>query len=280
MNSIHGIDLSEHNGNNTDEIIANTGFVMIRTGYGSKNRTKQEDKQVYNNVKKCIKYGKPFGYYHYSYATTKKLAEDEADFCLSIVDKVSNQGNRPLYPIAYDIEDKKLDKLTIAQRTDLCIAFCDKIEKAGYYAVIYASRNYFRQKLDLKRLERFDKWVADWTKTTDETLQKSVPCGMRQYTVDRSKNIDKNIAFKDYPTIIKKMYDSRGQKTNTPKELKVGSVVRVLKPIIYGTKKKFIQYYDCYEVLQIGKIFKNRIVIGRGKTVTAAIDRKNLEVTR
>lgn len=280
MNSIHGIDLSEHNGNNTDEIIANTGFVMIRTGYGSKNRTKQEDKQVYTNVKKCIKYGKPFGYYHYSYATTKKLAEDEADFCLSIVDKVSNQGNRPLYPIAYDIEDKKLDKLTIAQRTDLCIAFCDKIEKAGYYAVIYASRNYFRQKLDLKRLERFDKWVADWTKTTDETLQKSVPCGMRQYTVDRSKNIDKNIAFKDYPTIIKKMYDSRGQKTNTPKELKVGSVVRVLKPIIYGTKKKFIQYYDCYEVLQIGKIFKNRIVIGRGKTVTAAIDRKNLEVIR
>jgi GH25 family lysozyme M1 (1,4-beta-N-acetylmuramidase) len=280
MNSIHGIDLSEHNGNNTDEIIANTGFVMIRTGYGSKNRTKQEDKQVYNNVKKCIKYGKPFGYYHYSYATTKKLAEDEADFCLSIVDKVSNQGNRPLYPIAYDIEDKKLDKLTIAQRTDLCIAFCDKIEKAGYYAVIYASRNYFRQKLDLKRLERFDKWVADWTKTTDETLQKSVPCGMRQYTVDRSKNIDKNIAFKDYPTIIKKMYDSRGQKTNTPKELKVGSVVRVLKPIIYGTKKKFIQYYDCYEVLQIAKIFKNRIVIGRGKTVTAAIDRKNLEVIR
>jgi GH25 family lysozyme M1 (1,4-beta-N-acetylmuramidase) len=280
MNSIHGIDLSDHNGNNTDEIIANTGFVMIRTGYGSKNRTKQEDKQVYNNVKKCIKYGKPFGYYHYSYATTKKLAEDEADFCLSIVDKVSNQGNRPLYPIAYDIEDKKLDKLTIAQRTDLCIAFCDKIEKAGYYAVIYASRNYFRQKLDLKRLERFDKWVADWTKTTDETLQKSVPCGMRQYTVDRSKNIDKNIAFKDYPTIIKKMYDSRGQKTNTPKELKVGSVVRVLKPIIYGTKKKFIQYYDCYEVLQIGKIFKNRIVIGSGKTVTAAIDRKNLEVIR
>lgn len=280
MNSIHGIDLSEHNGNNTDEIIANTGFVMIRTGYGSKNRTKQEDKQVYNNVKKCIKYGKPFGYYHYSYATTKKLAEDEADFCLSIVDKVSNQGNRPLYPIAYDIEDKKLDKLTIAQRTDLCIAFCDKIEKAGYYAVIYASRNYFRQKLDLKRLERFDKWVADWTKIIDETLQKSVPCGMRQYTVDRSKNIDKNIAFKDYPTIIKKMYDSRGQKTNTPKELKVGSVVRVLKPIIYGTKKKFIQYYDCYEVLQIGKIFKNRIVIGRGKTVTAAIDRKNLEVIR
>lgn len=280
MNSIHGIDLSEHNGNNTDEIIANTGFVMIRTGYGSKNRTKQEDKQVYNNVKKCIKYGKPFGYYHYSYATTKKLAEDEADFCLSIVDKVSNQGNRPLYPIAYDIEDKKLDKLTIAQRTDLCIAFCDKIEKAGYYAVIYASRNYFRQKLDLKRLERFDKWVADWTKTTNETLQKSVPCGMRQYTVDRSKNIDKNITFKDYPTIIKKMYDSRGQKTNTPKELKVGSVVRVLKPIIYGTKKKFIQYYDCYEVLQIGKIFKNRIVIGRGKTVTAAIDRKNLEVIR
>lgn len=280
MNSIHGIDLSEHNGNNTDEIIANTGFVMIRTGYGSKNRTKQEDKQVYNNVKKCIKYGKPFGYYHYSYATTKKLAEDEADFCLSIVDKVSNQGNRPLYPIAYDIEDKKLDKLTIAQRTDLCIAFCDKIEKAGYYAVIYASHKYFRQKLDLKRLERFDKWVADWTKTTNETLQKSVPCGMRQYTVDRSKNIDKNITFKDYPTIIKKMYDSRGQKTNTPKEFKVGSVVRVLKPIIYGTKKKFIQYYDCYEVLQIGKIFKNRIVIGRGKTVTAAIDRKNLEVIR
>lgn len=280
MINLQGIDLSEHNGDKVDDFIINSGFVMIRTGYGSKNRTKQEDKEVYNNVRKCIKYGKPFGFYHYSYATTEKLAEDEADFCLSIVDKVSNQGHRPLYPVAFDIEDKKLDKLTIAERTDICIAFCNKIEKAGYYAVIYASREYFRQKLDLKRLERFDKWVADWTKTTNETLKKSVPCGMRQYAVDRTNNLDKNIAFKDYPVIIKKMYDSRGEKTQTTKTLKVGSVVRVLKPIIYGTNKKFIQYYDCYEVLQIGKIFKNRIVIGRGKTITAAVDRKNLEVIR
>ena len=268
-----GIDLSEHNGDFKSSRLDDFEFVMIRTGYGSINKEKQEDKQVYNNAKKCIKAKIPFGFYHYTYALDTKMAEAEADFCLSIVDKISNQGHRPMYPIAFDIEDKKLDKLTIAQRTDICIAFCDKIEKAGYYAVIYASTSYFKSKLDLQRLTRFDKWLADWTKKKDEDLQKIIPHGIRQFKVDRNENLDYNYAYKDYPDIIGKMYGIK-------KELKVGSVVKVLKPIIYGTNKKFKQYYEYYEVLSIGKIRKNRIVIGRAGITTSAIDKKYLEVIK
>ena len=49
-----GIDLSEHNGDFKSSKLNDVEFVMIRTGYGSKNKDKQEDKQVYNNVKKCL----------------------------------------------------------------------------------------------------------------------------------------------------------------------------------------------------------------------------------
>lgn len=46
-----GIDLSEHNGDFKSSRLDDFEFVMIRTGYGSINKDKQEDKQVYNNVK-------------------------------------------------------------------------------------------------------------------------------------------------------------------------------------------------------------------------------------
>lgn len=49
-----GIDLSEHNGDFKSSRLEDFEFVMIRTGYGSINKDKQEDKQVYNNAKKCI----------------------------------------------------------------------------------------------------------------------------------------------------------------------------------------------------------------------------------
>lgn len=274
MTRYKGVDVSEHNGSILDKVIKDYDFVIIRTGWGSKNRKKQEDKEVYNNVKRCVKANKPFGFYHYSYATTVEEAKAEADFCVSIVDKVSNQGHRPLYPIVFDIEDKKQQALTVNQCTELCISFCEEVEKAGYYASIYSNYSFFRKNLDLEKLKKYDKWVADWTTRSNNEILKHLNFGIRQATVNRELNLDIDYAYKDYPKIINSLYHKDDE------SIKVGDKVKVIKPIIYGTNKKFKQYYENYEVMQIGKTDKNRIVIGRSGVITSAIDRKYLEVIK
>lgn len=58
-------------------------------------------------------------------------------------------------------------------------------------------------------------------------------------------------------------------------DIKVGDVVKVLDPVIYGTNKRFTLLTDKYYVLQISG---NRVVISsNNKDVTAAIDKKYLQ---
>lgn len=63
-------------------------------------------------------------------------------------------------------------------------------------------------------------------------------------------------------------------KAQQEKKLEVGATVTVLKNITY-TGQQFRVYYDKYDVLQIEG---DRVVIGIGKTVTCAIDKKNISV--
>lgn len=58
------------------------------------------------------------------------------------------------------------------------------------------------------------------------------------------------------------------------KQIKVGSKVKIKNAVTYDNKR-FIAYYDVYDVIQVTG---DRIVIGIGKTVTAAIHKDNLIV--
>jgi hypothetical protein len=58
-------------------------------------------------------------------------------------------------------------------------------------------------------------------------------------------------------------------------EIVKGSLVKVLNPIVYGTNRRFTVYASKYYVLEVSG---NRVVISAdNKTVTAAIDKKNLQ---
>ena len=56
-------------------------------------------------------------------------------------------------------------------------------------------------------------------------------------------------------------------------QLKVGDKVKVLKAVTY-TGKKFVRWYSKYDVIEVRG---DRIVIGIGRTVTAAVKRENLQ---
>ena len=87
---------------------------------------------------------------------------------------------------------------------DIAVVFCNMLEEAGYYPMIYANLDYYENKLNSERLDKFDKWLAQWTDRP--TYDK--PFGIWQYTskgemVGISGNVDLNISYKDYPLIIK-----------------------------------------------------------------------------
>ena len=192
-----GIDISHHQGDiNFESLKGNIDFAMVRTSYGNF----YIDKKYKRNIEGLEKINVPYGLYHFSYATTKEEAIGEAKGFLNII-----KNYKPLYPVVIDIEsssrteDVKKDTLV-----DIADTFCKMIEEKGYYVMIYSNLNYFETKLNSPALNKFDKWVAQWK---DKFTYKG-NAGMWQYSSKGkmpgiSGNVDLDISFRDYPSIIK-----------------------------------------------------------------------------
>ena len=192
-----GIDISHHQGDiDFDKLKGSIDFAMVRTSYGDFHI----DKKYKQNINGLEKINVPYGLYHFSYATTIKEANEEANGFLNII-----KNYKPLYPVVIDIESSsRTEDLKKDTLVDIANTFCKKVESAGYYVMIYANLNYFETKLNSSVLNKYDKWLAEWRDkpTFDE------PFGMWQYTSKGSKpgingNVDLDIAYKNYPKIIK-----------------------------------------------------------------------------
>ncbi|MBQ8787760.1 MAG: glycoside hydrolase family 25 protein [Oscillospiraceae bacterium] len=197
-----GIDVSHHNGIiDWDKVKADgIEFAILRCGYGRKS-IKQIDRQFERNYSECKRIGMPVGVYHYSYAKTAEDARLEADFMLELI-----SGKQFEYPVIFDIEDKGQEAIGKKILTDITVAFCEKIEKAGYYVSIYSNPDWFVNKLELERLKDYDKWLAHWVKTPKWGSEFG---GLWQYSDSGKVNgietaVDMNISYRDYPSIIKR----------------------------------------------------------------------------
>lgn len=205
----HGIDVSKWQGtidwNTTKKFI---DFAMIRAGYGRE--ITQMDKCFLYNVKHAQANGVPIGAYWYSYAKSAEEAIKEANACLTTI-----KGFKFEYPIVFDIEDSSQLSLSKRLKTDICKAFCNTIEKAGYYAMIYTNCNWLKNHLYADELlAKYDLWLAHWN-----AKEPAYSCGIWQ-TTDKgiidgiSGYVDLNTAFKDYPSIMKaKGLNGFGKKT-------------------------------------------------------------------
>lgn len=185
-------------------------FVMLRAGYGKSMTQKDVSFDSHYGWAKVA--GLHVGAYHYTYAKTVAEAEQEANCFLAWI-----SDKRLDYPVAFDIEDKSLKKLTTKQRTDIALAFMRKVEAAGYYTMLYCSANWAKKYLDMDRLKHFDVWLACYT--SEEKRKKLYPrdvLGIWQYTSSLKlrgvypkdggipAKLDANIAYKDYAAIIKR----------------------------------------------------------------------------
>lgn len=95
-------------------------------------------------------------------------------------------------------------KANAANNTAIVAAALKTIEAAGYYGQIYCSRDFYLNYLERAKLAAYDVWEAAYT--SKDTA--AVVNGIWQYTSKGSVpgitgNVDLNVAYKDYPAIIK-----------------------------------------------------------------------------
>ena len=187
-------------------------FVMLRAGYGM--YLHQKDVAFESHYAAAKAAGLYVGAYHYTYATTTAEAEKEADCFLTWI-----KGKRLNYPAALDVEDKSLKKLTTRQRTDVALAFMQKVEAAGYYTMLYCNADWAKNYLDMDRLKHFDVWLACytseerrkklytreilgiWQHTSSLKLRGVYPMGTLGNILPGK--LDADVAYKDYAKIIK-----------------------------------------------------------------------------
>lgn len=199
---LRGIDVSKWQGNINWKKVSVSGidFVMIRSSFGSEHVDEMLDK----NVEGCEKYGIPYGFYHYTYASTPEEAEKEARFFLKQI-----RGFSPEYPVVLDIEEEFYKKMSKKQVTAIIEAFMDVLEDAGYYAMVYNSPNFIKACINESKLKKYDIWIACWG---DEERLDSLydgHYGMWQYSATGKVNgingdVDLDYSYKDYAEIVRR----------------------------------------------------------------------------
>jgi len=200
--SLKGIDVSRYQG----EIdwakvkVAGVDFAMLRVGYrGYKEGVMVVDAMFEEYVKGALENDISVGVYFWSQAITTEEAVEEAKFVLDAI-----KPYRVTWPIVLDLENApgsagRADALFSYERTDIAVAFCDTISDAGYTPMIYSYLRWFIEEMDLSKLEKYDKWFAQYYN------QPGFPYAMSmwQYADDGSVDgvpgdVDLNISFVDY----------------------------------------------------------------------------------
>lgn len=197
--SVKGIDVSKWNGNVDFKKVKKAGydFVMINAGYGR--YISQKDPYFETNYANAKAAGLGVGTYWYSYAATATDARTEAETFAKVI-----EGKQFDYPVAFDLEDRTQCYLPRNVLNDMCDAFIGCLEKKGYYVCLYSFTSFISDHINADTLSKYDLWLADWA--SNPSYNGSI--GMWQYS-DKGKvngikgNVDLNVAYKDYPSIIK-----------------------------------------------------------------------------
>lgn len=250
-----GIDVSKWQGSIDFAKVKNSGmdFVIINAGYGKE--INQKDKYFEQNYYSAKSAGLYVGAYWYSYASSVENAIREAQTCIEAI-----KGKQFDFPIYFDIEEQK----QFQKGRDFCDsivkAFCNELEKNGYYAGFYISRSPLQTYISESVAKRYALWIAEYGGKCNYNGQ----YGMWQYSSEGNVpgvngNCDMNIAYIDYPSIIQKGFNG----------YQIKSVDEIANEIIQGKwgngderKQKLVRSgYDYNSVQQkVNEILKRKSV--------------------
>ena len=201
---INGIDISHWNRVEDFVRVKESGidFVIIKAGGSDKGFYKDNKFEDYYRLAKLA--GLNVGAYYFvgsKFYGADSGYNDAVRFCSIIRDKQFE------YPLFVDIEITSTSSKAQSDATDAAIAFCSTMEEYGYYAGIYGSDiSGFRERLELERLDKFDKWVARYG-NKKPTYVKNYGIWQKSSTGEVPGiigRVDLDVSYKNYSSIIKK----------------------------------------------------------------------------
>lgn len=246
-----GVDLSKHNGNVDFNKVASDGysFVILRAGYRQSQDPKFE--QYYYDATSA---GLMVGAYWFTYATTVDAAEKEAKCCLEYL-----KGKKFDYPIYYDLEDDPSQnsyplKTGIENCSKMVDIWCKTVQNAGYWAGFYTSKSVLTSLISPEVARKYAVWVAQWGNSCTYSGQ----FGMWQKSATGkvagiTGNVDLDIAYIDYPTLIREkgLNGYSKSEANKPVEGKTFYRVYIDKEFATENEAKLVAGY-----LANGKVVK------------------------
>ncbi len=194
-----GIDVSVHNGNIDWQKVKNAGidFAILRAGFGR--LASQKDEHFEQNYSGAKAAGIPIGACWYSYAMSEDEARLEADVFLSII-----KGKQFEFPVYYDVEEKKQFALGKEKVSAIMRAFLERVEAAGYFVGLYGSASSLTTHTADDIKSRYTIWLAHWVDKTSYSGAYGIWQHSEKGRVDGiNGNVDLDIGYKDFPTIIK-----------------------------------------------------------------------------
>lgn len=187
-----GIDVSKHNGGIDWGAVAQSGasFAFIKAG----STNSGVDPYFTANIQGANAVGLKVGVYLYSYATNPEQAKNEADLLLNWIAPYTVS-----FPVVYDIENSAQAGLSQVQIQELVNAFCSTVSAAGYYPMVYSSKNWFERKLSGTG---YDKWVAQYNDHLDYNGAAFWQNSCRASVSGVPTRVDTDYQFKDFSQII------------------------------------------------------------------------------
>ena len=126
-------------------------------------------------------------------------ARQEAEACITIL-----RGKQFEYPIFFDVEEKATLNTGRANCSAMIRAFCEVLEKAGYWVGLYTSRSVLATHIEDDIKTRYALWAAEW----GAKLNYSGPVGIWQYS-DKGRvdgitgAVDLDEGYVDYAKLVK-----------------------------------------------------------------------------
>lgn len=194
--TIKGIDVSGWNGNVDFKKVKAGGieFVNIKAGYSFS--TVDTWERNYANAKAA---GLHIGAYWYSYAKTVDEAKKEAASFIAAL-----KGKQLDYPVFFDLEEQFQFDMGKTFCSDITDAFCGALQRAGYLAGLYISRDPLQNRILPEIAKKYELWIAEW----GTKCRYNGDYGIWQYSETGRVNgvignVDLDYCYKDYPTMIK-----------------------------------------------------------------------------
>ena len=185
-------------------------FAILRAGYGK--LASQKDQKFEQNYKNAKAVNLPVGAYWYSYAMNENEARQEADVFLSVI-----KGKQFEMPVYFDLEEKKQFDLGKEKVSAIMRAFLEKVESAGYFTGLYGSASSLTTHTADDIKSRYTIWLAHWVNQTNYSGAYAIwQYSSKGKVAGINGNVDLDICYKDFPTVIKNKGLNGWAKSSTP----------------------------------------------------------------